>query len=89
MKGPVIAGSAFFVHAKCQGNAKRLKGGQNTKQLSKSMIEMEGYLRTSAGGISPLMLSSLPTKEKRRIIVATLAAVCLVLSSDRDSDILT
>lgn len=59
--GAVMAGSVFFVHNKCQGNAKRLKGGQNTKQLSKSVIEMEGYLRTSADGISPLILSSLLT----------------------------
>lgn len=73
------------------GNAKRLKGGQNTKQLSKSVIIMEGYLRTSADGISPLMLSSSLTLKKKKAEdnSGNSYSRVSVLSSKRDSDILT
>lgn len=49
----VVAGNMFLFIL-----SDRLKEGQNTKKLHSAM-QMEGYLRTRSGGISPLMLSSL------------------------------
>lgn len=72
-----MAGSVFLFTISARRNAKRLKEGQNIKQLRKSLIEMKVYLRTSASGISPLMLLSWITLRKARIIVATPTAVFL------------
>lgn len=84
-----MAGSVFLFTISATGNAKRLQGGQNIKQLSKILIEMEGYLRTSTGGISPLMLLSWITLRKAQNNSGNSYSRVSVLSSERDSDILT